>query len=89
MNVLPVIERELRAEARNSYHHWLRLGLAAIGAFCFAIVYTESLTLGYVIATVALSAFFVVVAFDIGVSKHPLEEPAAPAEPIEQERKTA
>ena len=25
MTVLPVIERELRAEARNSYHHWLRL----------------------------------------------------------------
>ena len=25
MNVFPVIERELRAEARNSYHHWLRL----------------------------------------------------------------
>ena len=73
-----------------TWKQWL--GLAAIGAFCFAIVYTESLTLGYVIATVALSAFFVVVAFDIGVSKHPLEEPAAPAEPIEpieQERKTA
>ena len=45
MTVLPVIERELRAEARNSYHHWLRLtsatavliyfqlGLAAISAF--------------------------------------------------------
>jgi hypothetical protein len=33
MTVLPVIERELRAEARNSYHHWLRLGLAAVGAF--------------------------------------------------------
>ena len=25
MTLLPVIERELRAEARNSYHHWLRL----------------------------------------------------------------
>ncbi len=29
MTVLPVIERELRAESRNSHHHWLRLTSAA------------------------------------------------------------
>jgi hypothetical protein len=66
------------------------LGLAAIGLFSFVIVYTESLILGYVVATLALSAFFVVVAFDIGVPKaRRLDEPLAPDEPVEQERKTA
>ena len=72
-----------------SFRQWL--GLAALGVFCFVIVYTESLILGYVVATLALSAFFVVVAFDIGVPKvRRIEEPAVPAEPVEvAERKTA
>jgi len=65
------------------------LGIVVLGVFCFVIVYTESLTLGYVIATVALSAFFVIVAFDIGVPKRRLEEPSQPAPSLEEERKTA
>jgi ABC-type transport system involved in multi-copper enzyme maturation permease subunit len=40
MTVLPVIERELRAEARNSYHHWLRLTSAtAVLAYFFLIAW--------------------------------------------------
>jgi hypothetical protein len=71
-----------------TWKQWL--GLAALGAFCFVIVYTESLTLGYVIATLALSAFFFVVAFDIGVPKQRrLEEPAEPVEVEADARKTA
>ena len=71
-----------------TWKQWL--GLATLGVFTFIIVYTESLIIGYVIATVALSAFFVVVAFDIGVPKvRRLEEPAEPAAPTEDERKIA
>jgi len=38
MTVLPVIERELRAEARNSYHHWLRLTSASAVLVYFYLI---------------------------------------------------
>jgi ABC-type transport system involved in multi-copper enzyme maturation permease subunit len=38
MTVLPVIERELRAEARNSYHHWLRLTSATAVLIYFYLI---------------------------------------------------
>src|SRR6185503_11121286 len=38
MTVLPVIERELRAEARNSYHHWLRLTSATAVLVYFYLI---------------------------------------------------
>src|SRR5438876_10127626 len=38
VNVWPVIQRELRAEARNPHHHWLRLtSAAAVLAYFFII----------------------------------------------------
>src|SRR2546423_14771524 len=38
MNVWPVIHREMRAEARNPHHHWLRLtSAAAVLAYFFVI----------------------------------------------------
>src|ERR1044071_7214708 len=40
MTVLPVIERDRRAEARNSYHHWLRLTSAtAVLGYLFLIAW--------------------------------------------------
>ncbi len=38
MTLLPVIERELRAEARNSYHHWLRLTSATAVLIYFYLI---------------------------------------------------
>lgn len=38
MNIWPVIQRELRAEARNPYHHWLRLiSAAGVLAYFYAV----------------------------------------------------
>jgi ABC-type transport system involved in multi-copper enzyme maturation permease subunit len=38
VNVLPVIQRELRAEARNPHHHWLRLiGAAVVLVYFYAV----------------------------------------------------
>ena len=44
-------------------------GLAAVVVACAAFVYFEALVVGYVFVTLLLCAFFVVVAFDIGVPK--------------------
>jgi hypothetical protein len=45
------------------------LGLVALFALCFVAIYTNSLVIGYVVVTLALCAFFLVVAFDVGVPK--------------------
>lgn len=47
-------------------------------ALAFVVIYFDMIVLGYVVAVVTLSAFFVVVAFDIGVPRRSLA--AAPAE---------
>lgn len=54
--------------------------VAAAVAFVFIVIYTNSLVVGYVVATLLLSAFFVVVAFDIGVPKQTAAEPASDSE---------
>ena len=51
-------------------------GILAIVAVCFLFVYFEALVIGYVFVTLLLCAFFVVVAFDIGVPKRPRSEEA-------------
>ena len=53
------------------------LGLAAIAAFVVLAVWTDSLVIGYVVMTLALCAFFLVVAFDIGSPKRPERGDAA------------
>ena len=42
------------------------LGLIVIAAGVVLAVWTDSLVIGYVVMTLALCAFFLVVAFDIG-----------------------
>lgn len=49
------------------------LGVGAILLVAFVIIYFDAVILGYVLAVLALSAFFLVVGFDIGVPKRPLE----------------
>jgi hypothetical protein len=56
------------------------LGVAGVLAVVVAAVWTDSLVLGYTAMTLALCAFFMIVAFDIGVRK-PGAEPAAAAAP--------
>ena len=45
------------------------LGLAVITAGVVLAVWTDSLVIGYVVMTLALCAFFLAVAFDIGLPK--------------------
>jgi hypothetical protein len=54
------------------------LGLGSILAFCFLFVYFDALVVGYVIAVAALSAFYLVVAFDIGLPKSRADEAEVP-----------
>ena len=44
------------------------LGLVAVAAVVVLAVWTDSLVIGYVVMTLALCAFFLVVAFDIGTA---------------------
>ena len=60
-----------------TWRQWL--GIAILLTACFIVIYFGALIAGYVVATLALSAFFVVVAFDFGVSGRRLEEPESPA----------
>jgi hypothetical protein len=45
------------------------LGLIAIATGVVLAVWTDSLIIGYVVMTLALCAFFLVVAFDVGAPK--------------------
>ena len=44
------------------------LGVVAVAAVVVLAVWTDSLVIGYVVMTLALCAFFLVVAFDIGAA---------------------
>ncbi len=58
------------------WKQWIGLGvMLAIG---FLIIHFDAVIFGYVLAVLALSAFFVVVAFDIGVPKQSVD-----VEPVE------
>ncbi len=48
-------------------------GLVAILVVAFLIIYFDAVILGYVLAVFALSAFFLVVGFDIGLPKKSVE----------------
>lgn len=48
-------------------------GLVAILVAAFLVIYFDAVILGYILAVFALSAFFLVVGFDIGLPKRPLE----------------
>ena len=43
--------------------------ILAIFALCFVAIYTNALVIGYVLVTLALCAFFLAVAFDVGVKR--------------------
>jgi hypothetical protein len=45
------------------------LGLAVVAAGVVLAVWTDSLVIGYVVMTLALCAFFLAVAFDLGAPK--------------------
>ena len=53
------------------------LGLIAIAAGVVLAVWTDSLVIGYVVMTLALCAFFLAVAFDVGVPKRTDRDSAA------------
>jgi len=56
-------------------------GLAVVGAVVVLAIWTDSLVIGYVGMTLVLCAFFMAVAFDIGLTKPGRETPAAPPAP--------
>lgn len=60
------------------------LGLVVILAIGYVIVHFDAIILGYVLAVLALSAFFIVVGFDIGIPKRSVD--AAPVENTDAER---
>ena len=53
------------------------LGLVVIAAGVVLAVWTDSLVIGYVVMTLALCAFFLAVAFDVGVPKRADRDTAA------------
>jgi hypothetical protein len=64
------------------------LGVCALVALGFLVIYLDAVLVGYVLAVLALSAFFLVVGFDIGIPKEaPVsqEEPVAPDNEPEKE----
>jgi hypothetical protein len=50
------------------------VGLVALVGLAYLIVSFDALVIGYVIMVVALSTFFIVVAYDIGIPKQPTPE---------------
>jgi hypothetical protein len=70
-----------------------RFTLARVGGVGLALalpalfLYFEALTVGYVVATLLLSAFFVVVAFDIGVDRRPVVVQTEAADALEEPRR--
>ena len=56
------------------------LGLAVILVLCFVAIYFNALTIGYVVVTLALCAFFLMVAFDYGIREGAPEAPVERAE---------
>lgn len=65
-------------------------GLAAVFALCFAVIYFEALVIGFTVVTIALSVFFVMVGFDIGLPKgvaaETIDAPGASAASAEEGR---
>jgi hypothetical protein len=65
-----------------SLRQWL--GIGALLAITAVVVYYDAVIFGYVAVVLALSAFFLVVGFDLGLPKgathdvQPLEDEAAP-----------
>ena len=53
------------------------LGLIVIAVGVVLAVWTDSLVIGYVVMTLALCAFFLAVAFDVGVPKRADRDSAA------------
>jgi heme O synthase-like polyprenyltransferase len=45
------------------------IGIAALAAIVVLIVSYGAMTIGYILVVVALSVFFLIVAFDVGVPK--------------------
>jgi hypothetical protein len=58
------------------------VGLLAILVIVFLAIYTNSLVIGYTVMSLVLCAFFVVVAFDVGL---PGSGRTAPAEPVDDD----
>ena len=48
---------------------WQFLGLVGVLVLVVVAIWTDSLKIGYTVMTLALCAFFIVVAFDLGVRK--------------------
>ena len=66
-------------------------GVAALvvaGALVVAVIYTGSLVVGYVGATLLLCAFLLAVAFDIGVPKTVADDRPAEADPAAPKRRS-
>ena len=54
---------------------WQLVGLVALAALVFLAIATDSLVIGYVVMTLALCAFFIIVAFDIGAPRRDRPSP--------------
>jgi heme O synthase-like polyprenyltransferase len=51
------------------------VAIIAIFVLCVVAIYLKALTVGYVIVTLVLCAFFLAVAFDFGVTKRVVDGP--------------